>query len=97
MYLDRNHGGRRIIWDRMFGTFEKEVERPTYGLTKNIESHHPVHIAFHEWKALLTDVVEARSVRAALGYVWHPPGWRADGRGMTSEDIREAAIRGNGT
>jgi sterol desaturase/sphingolipid hydroxylase (fatty acid hydroxylase superfamily) len=33
-YLDKNHAGVLIIWDRFFGTFQKEEERPTYGLTK---------------------------------------------------------------
>ena len=31
-YLDRNHAGVFIIWDRLFGTFELEVEKPVYGL-----------------------------------------------------------------
>jgi sterol desaturase/sphingolipid hydroxylase (fatty acid hydroxylase superfamily) len=26
-YLDRNHGGVLIVWDRLFGTFEAEDER----------------------------------------------------------------------
>ena len=33
-YLDKNHGGILIIWDRLFGTFQEEEEEPTYGLTK---------------------------------------------------------------
>ena len=32
-YLDRNYGGILIIWDRMFGTFQRELHTPTYGLT----------------------------------------------------------------
>ena len=33
-YLDKNHGGMFIIWDKMFGTFEPEDEQVVYGLTK---------------------------------------------------------------
>ena len=40
-YLDRNHAGVLIIWDRMFGTFEPEGEKVVYGLTKNINSNKP--------------------------------------------------------
>ena len=40
-YLDRNFGGMLIVWDRMFGTFEPEVERPVYGLTHNIDTYNP--------------------------------------------------------
>ena len=33
-YLDRNHAGILIVWDRMFGTFIPEKEKVVYGLTK---------------------------------------------------------------
>ena len=44
-YLDRNHGGILIIWDRMFGTFEPEDEPVVYGLTTNIDTFNPARIA----------------------------------------------------
>src|ERR1700760_3424420 len=43
-YLDRNYGGILIIWDRLFGTFVGETERVRYGLTKNIQTHHPFRV-----------------------------------------------------
>lgn len=87
-YLDRNHGGILIIWDRLFGTFEPEAERPEYGLTKNLESYNPVVIAFHEFRAMFADVLEAKTWRGRLGYLFAPPGWREDGSGHTSRDLR---------
>ena len=45
-YLDRNHAGILIIWDRMFGTFQPEEEKPVYGLTKNVNTFNPIKIAF---------------------------------------------------
>lgn len=87
-YLDRNHGGILIVWDRLFGTFEAESETPDYGLTKNLETFHPVKIAFHEWIAIARDVAKARSLRDALGYVFGPPGWAPGGRGETSAVLR---------
>jgi sterol desaturase/sphingolipid hydroxylase (fatty acid hydroxylase superfamily) len=93
-YLDRNHGGIFIIWDRLFGTFEAEAERPSYGLTTNIASYNPVVIAFHEWAAIGRDLRRARSVREALGALFGPPGWRADGTGETSARIRAKARAG---
>jgi len=92
MYLDRNHGGILIVWDRIFGTFKEEETLPTYGLTRNIDSFNPVVVAFHEWAALTRDVASAGGLLKAVGYLWHPPGWRADGTGMTSEDLRKAAL-----
>ena len=32
VYLDRNYGGILIIWDRLFGTYEDEVEPAVYGV-----------------------------------------------------------------
>ncbi|AKF03770.1 Sterol desaturase [Sandaracinus amylolyticus] len=92
-YLDRNHGGILIVWDRLFGTFEPEAETPDYGLTKNIETFHPVKIAFHEWLAIARDVMRARSLRDALGYVFGPPGWAPGGRGETSAVLRARLAR----
>jgi sterol desaturase/sphingolipid hydroxylase (fatty acid hydroxylase superfamily) len=42
-YLDCNHGGTLIIWDRLFGTFSKELdaEPVVYGLTHNIHTFNP--------------------------------------------------------
>src|SRR5271157_3180759 len=48
-YLDRNHGGILIVWDRMFGTFEPEDERVVYGLTINIDTFNPARIGTHEY------------------------------------------------
>lgn len=91
-YLDRNHGGILIVWDRLFGTFEAESEAPDYGLTKNLETFHPVKIAFHEWIAIARDVAKARSLRDALGYAFGPPGWAPGGRGETSAVLRARAL-----
>ena len=91
-YLDRNHGGVFIIWDKMFGTFEPEVEPVDYGLTKNIDTYNPLRIAFHEWSDMLRDAWLARSWRGRVGYLVMPPGWREDGTGKTAAILREEAL-----
>ncbi len=93
-YLDRNHGGFFICWDRLFGTFEPESEAPVYGLTKDIESYRLVDIAFHEWKALARDLRNAESWRDKLGYLLMPPGWSPDGSTKTADELRAALARG---
>ncbi|WP_405551443.1 sterol desaturase family protein [Streptomyces sp. NBC_01171] len=75
VYLDRNYGGILIVWDRLLGTFEAEGERVVYGLTKNIETHHPLRVAFHEYAATWRDVRAARTWRDRAGYLLGPPGW----------------------
>ncbi|HVU03784.1 MAG TPA: sterol desaturase family protein [Polyangiaceae bacterium] len=90
-YLDRNHAGVLIVWDRLFGTFEAESERVVYGLTENIRTFHPFRVAFHEWAALFRDVRRAPTLRAKLGYVFAPPGYSHDGSSFTANELRRAA------
>jgi sterol desaturase/sphingolipid hydroxylase (fatty acid hydroxylase superfamily) len=73
-YIDRNHAGILIIWDRMFGSFEPEKQRCNYGLTTNINTFNPLRIAFHEWIAIGHDVRTARSWREGLVAVFGNPG-----------------------
>jgi len=87
-YLDKNHGGILIIWDRMFGTFQPEEERPVYGLTKNIESYNPVRIAFKEWGDMFKQVWTSRSIRHGINYIIRPPGWSHDGSSKTVQEMK---------
>lgn len=73
-YLDKNHGGIFIIWDRLFGTFAEERERVVYGITKNLESFSPITIAVHELRAMGRDLVASRSPREAWRAVFGRPG-----------------------
>jgi sterol desaturase/sphingolipid hydroxylase (fatty acid hydroxylase superfamily) len=75
-YLDRNHGGILIVWDRLFGTFEPENERVVYGLTTNIGTFNPLVIIGHEYAAMARDVAAARTWGDRLGHVVRGPGWR---------------------
>jgi sterol desaturase/sphingolipid hydroxylase (fatty acid hydroxylase superfamily) len=77
VYLDKNHGGILIVWDRLFGTYQEELETEPviYGLTKPIDSYNPWTINFHETGVMLKQVRHAKSLREALGYVFNAPGW----------------------
>jgi sterol desaturase/sphingolipid hydroxylase (fatty acid hydroxylase superfamily) len=79
-YLDRNYGGILVIWDRLFGTWEPERERVRYGLTTNLRTFNPVHVAFHEYRALARDVRAAPDWRARAGHLFHGPGWQPEVR-----------------
>jgi sterol desaturase/sphingolipid hydroxylase (fatty acid hydroxylase superfamily) len=74
-YIDRNYGGILIVWDKMFGTFEPELRRVKYGLTKNINTYNPLRIAYHEMAAIAADVKSATSLSARARYILAPPGW----------------------
>jgi len=77
-YIDRNHGGTLIVWDRLFGTFEPEsaVDTPIFGLTRNIQTYNPVRIAFHEWADLWRDLRRTGLWRDRLGFIFRRPGWK---------------------
>ena len=90
-YLDKNHGGILIIWDRMFGSFQPEGERPTYGLTKNIGSFNPVVVALKTWGELFQKAMHSGSVSNAVNYFIKPPGWSHDGSSMTVKQMRKSA------
>ena len=89
-YLDRNHAGIFIIWDRLFGTFEPEIEKPVYGLVKNINTYNPVKVAFNEWIQMFKDAFASKtSFSNRLKYLVKPPGWKHDGTGILSPDLRK--------
>ena len=75
-YLDKNYGGILIIWDKLFGTFEPEVRRVKYGLTKNIKTFNPMRIGYHEFIDIARNVRGATGWRNKLGYVFRAPGWK---------------------
>jgi sterol desaturase/sphingolipid hydroxylase (fatty acid hydroxylase superfamily) len=87
-YLDRNYAGIFIVWDRLFGTFEPERAPVDYGLTRNLATFNPFRVAFHEWVAILRDVVRARSIRARLGFLLAAPGWSPDGSSRTARELQ---------
>jgi len=92
LYLDRNHAGILIIWDKLFNTFQPELdeEKVVYGLTTNIKSYNPFFIAFHEWATIIKDAFSAKtSVINKLKYFIKPPGWKHDGTGKLSNDLRK--------
>lgn len=92
LYLDRNHAGILIIWDKLFGTFQPELEneKVVYGLVKNIHTFNPIKIAFLEWYYLIKDSLGGRkSIKNRWLYTVKPPGWKHDGSGKTSSQLRE--------
>ncbi len=90
-YLDQNHAGILIIWDRMFGTFaeEREDEKPVYGITNNINTYNLFKIASHEYLDVLKDVKRAPKFSDKLKYIFYPPGWSHDGPDHRARTLRQ--------
>jgi sterol desaturase/sphingolipid hydroxylase (fatty acid hydroxylase superfamily) len=94
-YLDANYGGVLIVFDRLFGTYRAERDDVPcrYGLVVPMKGYNPLRIELYQWSTLARDLLAARSLRAVLGHLAMPPGWRPDGRGETTEDMRAQAAR----
>ncbi|MFO1087297.1 MAG: sterol desaturase family protein [Reyranellaceae bacterium] len=93
-YLDANFGGVLIVFDRLFGTYVEECEDVLcdFGLVApEISSRNPVVLNVMPWVGLLKDLRSARSFREGWMYLFGPPGWRPDGAGLTSAELRRRA------
>ena len=76
-YWDRNYAGMLIIWDRMFGTFEPEVERVVYGIEQLLNSNNPIKVFLHGIQRLILKIFRTRGVRNKLRVLVKPPDWSA--------------------
>ena len=94
-YLDRNMGMFLIIWDQLFGTFQRELpdedyQPKKYGLTKPLEKRTAINLVFHEWKNIWKDIFRKDIDWAERwNYIFGPPGWSHDGSTQTSEELRQ--------
>ncbi|MGY0392585.1 sterol desaturase family protein [Bizionia sp. KMM 8389] len=92
LYLDRNHAGILIIWDKLFGTFQPEIEseKVQYGLVHNIDTYNPVKIAFLEWRNLFKDAFTGKKpIKTRIQYLIKPPGWSHDNSRKRSHELRK--------
>jgi len=82
-YHDKNFGAVLMVWDRLFGTYAREVEPVRYGVTKPIDSVNPITVHVHEARLLWSDLKASTSMREALRRLLNGPEWqpsRASGR-----------------
>ena len=77
-YIDKNMGQIFCIWDRMFGTFQEELDEvpPVYGVLKPAATWNPVIINFQHFWRLLKDAWHTRSWFDKLRIWFMPTGWR---------------------
>lgn len=95
-YLDKNMGMVLIIWDRLFGTFQKEIKNDPvrYGLTSQLtHPYHLTNIVFHEWKNILHDLHRKIPFSLKIKYLIMPPGWSHDGSTKTAKQLRSQLLQ----
>jgi alkylglycerol monooxygenase len=80
-YIDKNHGGTLILFDRMFGTFESEVAPVVYGVTKPLETFDPIWANIDYYKDVVQQVKIANGPLNKLRTLINKPGWRSMAQG----------------
>lgn len=90
-YLDKNMGMALIIWDRIFGTFQKEEpEIPVkFGIYPKPKSDGAFELLFYEWKKMWQDIKQPNiGWQNRLKYMFYAPGWKPNGQGKTVKDYQ---------
>lgn len=72
-YIDKNYGAFLIVWDKLFGTFEPEVEEVEYGITKPLENQNPVWSNVHHHVAILKSIRQEKSAKGKLKWIFGRP------------------------
>jgi len=77
-YIDKNLGQIFSVWDRLFGTFQEELEEvpPRYGALKPALTYNPLWINFQHLYNLAFDAWYAKSWMDKMRIWFMPTGWR---------------------
>jgi alkylglycerol monooxygenase len=74
-YLDKNYGGIFILWDRLFGTYEDEVEQPVFGVRGGLGAFDPISANLAYYRTMLDLCRRATDWRDKIRVWFMPPGW----------------------
>ena len=77
-YLDKNLSQVFIIWDKLFGTFQEELEDvpPVYGVKRPLRSWNPILINFSHLFQLIKDAWRTNNILDKFRIWFMPTGWR---------------------
>jgi len=77
-YIDKNHAGMFIVWDKLFGTFQEEQEEPTYGVTTQLQSWNPAWANIEYYVTMFKNAQKFSLVKDKIKYIFAKPGWQPD-------------------
>src|SRR5690606_13698256 len=94
-YIDRNHAGSLMIWDRLFGTFQEEEERPIYGITTPVNSWNPVMANIQPFVVLFRELITIPGYWNKLKFTFDRPDWYSKEMGgyKPAKEVDESAYR----
>lgn len=80
IYLDKNYGQIFIFWDRIFGTYQEELDDvpAVYGITRPVHTWNPIKINFMHLWLLIKDAWRAQNIADKLRIWFMPLGWRPE-------------------
>ena len=89
-YLDRNHGGILLIWDKLFGTYQGIIKglKPKYGVLHGPGNYNPITANTHEFASIWKDTRKSSKLKDKLMYIFGPPGWSHDGSTLTAKQMQ---------
>jgi alkylglycerol monooxygenase len=80
-YIDKNHAGVLIIWDKWFGTFQEEEEKPSYGITNPAQTFNPIWAHVQPFVRLWKELKTIPGFTDKIRFLFKPPGWYPEGMG----------------
>lgn len=93
-YIDTNYNSITLLGDWLMGTLQPldDAEPVQFGITRDVNTSSFLDVHFGEFVLLWRDLRSARSIRAFLGYLFRPPGWRPDGEQQTASARKARAV-----
>ena len=75
-YMDKNFGNILIIWDRIFGTYQPELEEVIFGLKRNVKTSNPFKITAFTWQEILIDFSRSKDTENKIKSIFGSPNWQ---------------------
>jgi hypothetical protein len=78
IYMDKNYSAIFIVWDRLFGTYQKELasEPCVYGMRRPAQTWNPFIINYKHWYTLAADAYHTKNWGDKFRLWFMPTGWR---------------------
>jgi alkylglycerol monooxygenase len=79
-YLDKNFGGVFIVWDRLFGSYQRELQSEPciYGITSPLRSWSPLIAWLHVYRDMVIDIWYADNWRDRVRVPFAHPAWQPE-------------------
>lgn len=84
-YWDKNYAGILILWDRLLGTFEPEVEKVRYGISEPLNSVNPIKVFFHGVTRFYDKLKHTKGFGNKLLSFIKAPHWMPEGQTYTPQ------------